>query len=143
VTFTYTNAPATDTTDAVRFLIGDTVSPGDLSDEEIAFLLTTYSDNVGRAAMAAVSALIAKFAKDVDKQVGDLRIFSSQKVRAYERARQYLESILNVYAPLEIYAGGLSYDEQESDDLDTDLPQSFFRRRMHDMPETSSPNEVT
>lgn len=101
-----------------------------------------YEDNVGRAALGCVSALIAKFAKDVDKQVGDLRVFSSQKVRGYERARQYIEGIVNSYSGLEIYAGGQSVAEQDTDDEDTDLPSGFFRRGMHDYPTSSWTEEL-
>lgn len=135
MTFTYTNDPENVAVDAVRLLVGDTSSPGDLSDEEIEYFLARYDDNAGRAALAAVGVLIAKFAKDVDKQVGDLRIFSSQKVRGYERARQFIETIVSTYDPVGMWAGGVSRSERAEDDANTDLQDPYFRRRMHDFDE--------
>jgi len=69
--------------DKVRFYIGDTDTNDQLlQDEEINFLLTETS-NILLAASHAAKALAAKFSRQADKTVGDLRISLSQKAQTY------------------------------------------------------------
>jgi len=73
----------TEAKDKVRFYIGDTDTNDQLlQDEEINFLLTE-TQNVLQAASRAAKALAAKFSRQADKAVGDLRISLSQKAQAY------------------------------------------------------------
>jgi len=69
--------------DKVRFYIGDTDTDDQLlQDEEINFLLAE-SSNVLLAASRAAKAIAAKFSRQADKAVGNLRISLSQKAQAY------------------------------------------------------------
>ena len=84
--FTYTNDPTNDTTDRVRFLLQDTVSTtAILSDEEIAYLLATWTDPV-EAARAGAQVIAANFARQADysKSVGDLSLSETYSSRAAE-----------------------------------------------------------
>ena len=91
MTWTYVG-PATSDRDKVRFLIQDVETTRQLlSDEEIAYLLTEWSD-IYEAAANAAEILGAKFANKADysKSVGDLSLnetFSSQAQGFKELAR--------------------------------------------------------
>jgi len=82
MTWSYDSSLATDK-DKVRFYIGDTDTNDQLlQDEEISFLLAEVS-NVLLAAAHAAKAIAAKFSRQADKAIGDLRISLSQKARTY------------------------------------------------------------
>jgi len=61
-----------------------------LQDEEIDYLLTE-TQNILLAASRAAKAVAAKFARQADKAVGDLRISLSQKAQAYKTLAADLE----------------------------------------------------
>jgi len=90
MTWSYDTSLATDK-DKVRFYIGDTDQTDQLlQDEEINFLLTETT-NVLLAASRAAKAVAAKFSRQADKAVGDLRISLSQKAQAYTTLAADLE----------------------------------------------------
>ena len=132
MTFTYSDTDITTDLAKVRLLIGDTVSPGDLTDEEINFFLTTYT-TVGPAAVASVRALIANFAGVVDKAVGDLKITASQKFKHYVAMLPVIEAAASATDPLEMYSGGIQVSEEDTDDADTSISQPRFKIGMHDL----------
>lgn len=77
MTFTYSGNPGASALDEVRFLIQDTDSNEQLlSNEEINYLLSAYSDDAFSAAVAAVTSLIAQAARvqEESKTVGDLSL---------------------------------------------------------------------
>lgn len=83
MSWTYSGDPATNDKDKVRFLIGDTDQTDQLlQDEEITYLLSE-TPNVLLVASRAAKAIAAKFSRQADKAVGDLRISLSQKAQAY------------------------------------------------------------
>lgn len=131
MTFTYTGLDFSTDLAQVRLLIGDTVSPGDLTDEEIAYFLTTYT-TVGGAALAAVRGLIANFASVVDKAVGDLKISASQKFKHYMALLPVVEAAASATDPLEMYSGGIQVSEEIADDADTSITKPRFKIGMHD-----------
>ncbi|MBW2084440.1 MAG: hypothetical protein JRI54_00190 [Deltaproteobacteria bacterium] len=82
MTWSYDSSLSTDK-DKVRFHIGDTDETDQLlQDEEITYLLTETT-NVLLAASRAAKAITAKFSRQADKAVGDLRISLSQKAKTY------------------------------------------------------------
>ncbi len=111
----------------VRFLIGDTSSPFQLSDPEIQYLLDVGGSPI-QAAIGAVRALIAKVTSSggVTKRVGDLQIGSGDRVDHYRLLLQELENQAAVNDPATIYVGGQSRDEDLSDRRDSDLPPPRF-----------------
>lgn len=77
MTWTYTNTPGSVPRDAVRFLSGDTDTTNQqVSDEEIAWLLTEWNADVYLAAAAVCDAAAGKASAkgDQSKSVGDLSI---------------------------------------------------------------------
>ena len=70
--------------DKVRLLIGDTVSTDpQLSDPEIQFSVDRNGSNVYSAAVECCRVLAARYARQVDKQVGSTKISASQRSKAY------------------------------------------------------------
>lgn len=126
----------------VRLLIGDTdTNDQQLTDAEISYFLTEAGSNIRLAAILSVEALIAKYARQVDTSIGDLRVGASKKVANYEalltrlRMRQLTEA-----TP---WAGGQTIADKQTYEEDTDLvtPQMFRDLHMH--PETLIPEAQT
>jgi uncharacterized protein (DUF924 family) len=136
MTWEYSGNPANSQRDAVRFLIGDTEqSDQQLSDEEIAWLLGQFP-NQYRAAAQACKALAAKYARQVDKAIGDLKVSAQQKQEHYLALANSLQeqAVISTVAP---YAGGISIsDKQEAED-DADRVEPMFRRDMMRSPGTA------
>lgn len=124
MTFSYD--PQLDTNlDVVRFLLQDTTSPGELANEEITYLLTQQGSPEG-AALAAARALYAKYAREVTKAVGDLRLAASDKAKAWEAVLAHLEIVAATTNPTEIYVGGVNTTDRETDVEDADLVPPRF-----------------
>lgn len=84
MTWTYAGDPSANTRDEVRYLIGDTDSTDEqISDEEIAYHLTQNNDNSLAAAVDAAEAIAAKYARRVNREVGDMRIESEKLMSHY------------------------------------------------------------
>ncbi|MGE3510710.1 MAG: hypothetical protein AB7N65_17695 [Vicinamibacterales bacterium] len=130
MTWTYSGDPSASDLDAVRFAIGDTVSADPLlTDEEIEFLLAATSATVASASVAAARNLAARFARDVDRQVGNLRISASQRAASFRALAVQLEAdrvaALGTGVP---YAGGISAADKDTRyDNDDRVHGSFFR----------------
>ncbi len=91
--------------DKVRFLIGDTDELDvQLQDEEISFLLTTYSDDVSASAIQAARNLAAKFARWADHHVSEESISYSQRFKQYQALVAQLEGQVALGAG--IFGGG-------------------------------------
>jgi len=92
MTWTYDDPSANDR-DKVRLLIGDTDQTDQLlSDEEITYLLDEWG-TVYLAAARAAKVIAAKFSRQADKSVGDLRISLSQKAQMYMSLANDLERL--------------------------------------------------
>lgn len=134
MTWTYSGDPSSTDRDAVRFLIGDTdTTDQQLTDEEIAYLLDQAGDNVYAAAIAAAEALLGKYARLVDKNVGDLKLSYSQRQSSYAGLIIVLKKKFGIRSATP-YAGGLSINEKISDSEDTDLTQPTFSRDQFNYP---------
>ena len=119
----------------VRLLIGDTnTNDQQLQDEEIASFLSESGDDPLAAAAKAAKALAFKYARNVDKWVGDLKILASQRHRAYLDLYEKLSSSsggsLTSAVPS---AGGVWVAEKEAMRENTALVRPFFRRGLHDI----------
>lgn len=99
MTFTYTGDPSVSARDRVRFLMGDVVSTAEvtLSDEEIAYLLDTWNDDVYEAARNGCEMLAARFTgkATTSKSVGDLSL-SKDYAGAASRFREQAAAILQM-----------------------------------------------
>jgi hypothetical protein len=131
VTWTYGGDPSANARDEVRFLVGDTDTTDQLvTDEEIAYAVAQEATNRGAAARVA-QALAAKFARYVDKAVGDLRNAYSKR---YDQFRT-LASELSMDASTQsasAYCGGIGVDDKEAVEEDTDRVEPAFSVGMHD-----------
>jgi hypothetical protein len=142
VSWSYDASPLTSNLDAVRFLVGDTDSADQqLQDEEITYLLTV-GGGVRMAAYKAAKALASKYARKIDRGVGDLRISYSQKYRQYLTLAEALRvDMASHVAPVVL---SLSASAKDTAGLDTDNVTPFFTRllqetsRGFDQPTTSS-----
>jgi hypothetical protein len=121
--------------DQVRLLIGDTDTNDQLiSDEAIAFYLSSRGNSVNLAAADACDSIAAKFARQVDTKNGALSVSASQRSAAY---RQLGADLRSQNAELcGAFFGGQSIDGKIDLETDTDAIQPRFARGMNDvMPE--------
>lgn len=137
MSWTYTNDPANSDLDAVRLLIGDTDSTDQqLQDSEVNYFISVTSDTYSAAALASRS-LASKYARLVDKYVGDLRIQHSQRMDAYLALADRLESQGSMLGASP-YLGGNSVSEKETEQADTNKVQPYFTRDQFDGDDPSS-----
>lgn len=131
--WSYSGNPSSSSKDKVRFLIGDTdITDPQLSDEEVNAILADFP-NVYSAAIQLVRGLIAKYARKVDKSVGDLSISYSKIGDSYRALLASLQSqaaVAGAVAPP--YAGGISVSDKNAQDSDTDRVPPTFAIGMHD-----------
>lgn len=139
--WSYSGDPSSSDLDSVRFLVGDTdINDQQLQDEEINYLLAQNGNNVYLSAAAAANAIAAKFARLVDKSVGDLKLNFSQRQAAYATLAKELEvkGAQRVGVP---YAGGISLSDKDKDQEDTDLVQPTFKRDQFSFPGNQTENK--
>lgn len=116
----------------VRLKLGDTkASDPQLNDEEIDLLLEQNDDSVVGAALVGSRLLAARYARDVDKWVGDLKILASQRHKHYLDLAETLAtaSVLLHGVPS---AGGVYVADKESNAANESLVSPSFIRGMHD-----------
>ena len=123
------SATTTARRNSVRRLIGDTATATQLlSDEEIKFTLDQEGDDLYRA--AATCCLSLADAEAVDTSVGDLSI--GEKATGYkDLARLYMARSASQATP---FAGGISADDKETRQEDTDRVAPAFTRSLHNTP---------
>lgn len=134
--WTYTGNPADSDRDAVRFLIGDTDTTDEqLQDAEIDWLLTEQGSVYG-AAIESARALSAKYARQVTKSVGDLKLQASDKAAHYRALVEDLEkaSATSNLVPIP-FAGGISVDDKNTREDETDRVEPRFHRGQFSHPD--------
>jgi hypothetical protein len=134
LTWTYSGDPAAFPRDAVRFLLRDTDSSDQqLSDEEIAWLLSQNGGNVYKAAVGGARSVSARYSNQaVTKTVGALSLSYQARSEHYETLAKTLQSqYLTVGATFAPYGGGISVFDKEINEDDTDWDKPAFSRRLH------------
>ena len=136
VTWSY-NISSTDDKDKVRFYCGDTDTNDQLvSDEEIDFVLDV-EPTLKEAAATVCDHLAAKYAREVDKDAGELSLDASKKSAAYAALAATLRADgARTSMP---YAGGISKSRVESVNDDTDRVTPAFFIGMHDRLAATNP----
>jgi hypothetical protein len=134
VTWTYSGDPAASARDAVRFLIRDTDHDNQqISDEEVAWLLSENGNNVYLAGASAATTVSAKLSNQVrTKTVGALSITYAARAQEYRTLASDLEAAANKKTAIAVYSGGISRADKDLQEEDTDWDQPAFRREMHD-----------
>jgi len=128
----YPTKLATSPKDAVRLLIGDTVSTDpQMQDEEINFYLTMRASIWGSAAECCMT-LATKFSRSVDQAVGTSKISFSQMAKGYiARASMFNARAAAMGAGLP-YAGGLSVTDMLNQLSNDDRVEPQFTIAMQD-----------
>lgn len=134
MSWNYSGNPASSNLDAVRFLIGDVdTTDQQLANEEINYLLAQAGNNVYKAAANGALSIASKYARLVDKSVGDLSLSYSQRKDAYEAMAARLTKQASSRSAVP-YAGGISVSDKEIDKTDADAVQPAFVRGQFDFP---------
>jgi hypothetical protein len=130
--------PADSPIDAVRFLLGDTGTPSQLTDPEIQFALDQNANTYVAAAICA-RALSARYARRVDTR------FETVESKYGQLSAQFHKLALNLDqqakragglgAPV---AGGISKAEVENARLDADRVKPFFYDNLLNNPPASN-----
>lgn len=152
MTWTYTDSPNTTTPegrrDAVRVLVGDTISTDQqIADEVVAFALEQSGDEVYEAGAIIARSLAAKYARLVDTTVEDVETKYSQRRDVYMSLARDLEAQAEKYGASSLgipVAGGISITEMESARDDTDRVPALFKVGQFDNPTFSKelPDEL-
>lgn len=122
-----TNVPS----DAVRLIVGDTESDEVLLSTDLyEYFLVENNDDVNQTSVAVLKALVAKFARYAEEKTGEVQIKYQQYYKHYKdmlkRAKN--DPINGLLSAPQVYAGGLSKKELETDDDNSDLNQNAFEQ---------------
>lgn len=138
MSFSYSGDPSQSPKDAVRYLVQDTNSSDPLvQDEEIAWVLSQFGDT-RTAAIDILGTIIIRLSARINKQVGDLRIYSSDRFNQAEAALAALKSQSMHLSPAIPYAGGVSEGDMEIDRDNDDTVQPQFALGFTDNSDTSN-----
>lgn len=112
--------------DKVRLLIGDTSVATPLYQDETIEAMLDIHGSANPTAVALCRALAAKYSRDADKWVGDLKINASQRAKAF---LALAESLAKEAASRGVpSAGGILKSERDDMEANTDRISPFFRR---------------
>lgn len=127
--WTYVTPIAT-TKDEVRLLIGDTdTTDQQLLDEEINYFVVQESSAV-RAAARACETLAAKYARKMNKKMGDLSIEAEKLSKHYmDLATRLFDQGRSTGVPT---AGGIEVADRNANQDDDSVTHNAIRRNMHD-----------
>lgn len=139
----YGNDPASNPLDQVRFLLGDTdVAHPELTDPEVAFLLSDAKGDTRAAAARGAETLASRYSTDVsEKQVGPLRIVTAG--RGLSRSERYLQLAKYLWSQATAvtagpWAGGINVTDKATRAADTEVVQPAFTRDLMEYPVNSA-----
>lgn len=121
----------------IRWLVGDTsTNDQQVQNEEITFALGQEPDIYNAAALVA-DGIAAKYARRVDKSVGDLSLADSQKQTHYAGLALRFRAQAGRRSAT-IYAGGISVSDKQTTEADSDRVVPQFRMGMTDNPNVAT-----
>ena len=133
MTWSYKN-PDNNSTDLIRFLIGDTIESDPLlQDEEVNYFLNTVKLSINASACECVLAIIAKISREYDQSVGPVKYTLSQRVKHFKELLKKLE--VKRSTGVSPYCGGISISDTESIKSDTDRIEPRFTRDLDEKDE--------
>lgn len=125
MTWTWDETSLSTALSQVRVTIGDTNSASQLlSDEMINWRLSQVDDDVRQASVACVKDIIAKLARDYDRSNIGMSVTRSQQIQHYKDLLNELTS--DASSLCEMYVGGISDDEKDTEKDDSDFPYHEF-----------------
>jgi hypothetical protein len=128
--WSYSGDPDAGSLDAVRFHVGDTDETCPLlGDREIRYLIAKHG-SAAKAAVYACRRISAIYAREADKQAGDLAKKSSQKSKRYAELAEELRADL-AFSDIAPYSGGMSESDMEAMEADSDAVRPAFTRELH------------
>jgi hypothetical protein len=125
MTWSYDDSLPTDR-DKVRFRIGDTDSEEELLSNETLDALLVIRDDVVLASIDAVQAILAKFAREIDRQALGLGGPRSQKTTHYENLLKVLRAEADK-GSTGVFYGGATIAAKQAALADTTRPRPPFR----------------
>ena len=125
MTWSYNENLSTDR-DKVRFRIGDTDTDDQLLSNETIDALLVIRNDVVLASIDSVQAILAKFAREIDRQALGLGGPRSQKTTHYENLLKILRAEADKGAT-GVFYGGATIAEKEDAIADTTKPRPPFR----------------
>jgi hypothetical protein len=140
--WSYSHDPSSSDKDAVRFLIGDTNKNDKLlSDFEINYTVS-QEGTVLQAAIHCLQNLIVVYSRHVDSSGNNRSRAYSQRVQSF---RTSLDALLERQAMqgLNVFAGGISKAQKDTQCSDTDRVGPVFTKQMFDNPRAVGPNKGT
>lgn len=131
MTISYTGNPANSSIDALRLMVGDTnCTQALLHDEELAYLLTTYT-TVNAAVPEALRAMLLRCAQDTLVSAdGITRDLTERRVALERRLADVLR--LAQFRSVVPFVGGTSLAERDTRREASDLVQPAFQRDQHE-----------
>jgi tRNA isopentenyl-2-thiomethyl-A-37 hydroxylase MiaE len=129
MTWTYSSTDISTDLAKVRLLIGDTdTADQQMTDEEINFFIDN-EQIIYMAAYRCALALVAHYARRVDKEMGDLKLLAAQRHRHYIRLA---EQLLKRNVPGIPSAGGVWQTEKDNLEDNTNWVKPSFKLGMMD-----------
>lgn len=125
MTWSYNENLSTDR-DKVRFRIGDTDTDDQLLSNETIDALLVIRNDVVLASIDSVQAILAKFAREIDRQALGLGGPRSQKTTHYENLLKILRAEADKGAT-GVFYGGATIAEKDDALADTTKPRPPFR----------------
>ena len=125
MTWSYDDSLPTDR-DKVRFRIGDTDSEEELLSNETLDALLVIRNDVVLASIDAVQAILAKFAREIDRQALGLGGPRSQKTTHYENLLKVLRAEADK-GSTGVFYGGATIAAKQAALADTTKPRPPFR----------------
>jgi len=132
VSFTYNPNDLTTNLNQLRNLIQDVSSTApEFQDAEIDFY-NDQSSSIYSAAMLASNVLSMKYAQEVDKTVGKLKLAASKKSEHYKDMASEFKLMAEEKGSQQLYAGGISISDKDTVEADTDRVEPDFSKGMFD-----------
>lgn len=134
MSWTYDSRNIADNTAKLRLLVGDTNTNDQLlTDSEVTYILTLET-NLRLASARACDIIIAKLARDIDRNNIGMSATRSQKVQHYRDMAKDMraEARLERDDLAEVFLGGVSKSVKTTLESDSDFIQPAFRRGAFD-----------
>lgn len=154
MSFTYSDNPASNQRDAIRFMAGDTeeVPRRSLTDNEIRFVAARYGlagddsdfDETATGTMRKMLSVAAeccemlagRYSADAAYSVGGMNEQVNQRASQYRTRARQLRAAMRRAVGIKVYGRSISDKETAADQ--TDLVQSIFKKEMFDNEDTET-----